>query len=119
MRAQHKLLNGRTLIEVEGRNQKELFKALASVQDVFEADSQCGCCESANIRYSSRTVDDNDYYELACRACGASLSFGQHKNGETLFPKRKDSQGNLLANNGWKKWEPSAMSKSGPRMVSR
>ncbi len=28
------------------------------------------------------------YYALLCQACGASLSFGQTREGERLFPKR-------------------------------
>ena len=36
---------------------------------------------------------------------GAALSFGQHKKGDTLFPKRKDEKGNWLENGGWHKWQ--------------
>jgi hypothetical protein len=37
--------------------------------------------------------------------CGAVLSYGQHKKGDTLFPKRKGEDGSWLENNGWYKWE--------------
>ena len=52
-----------------------------------------------------RTVEGNDYFELKCTDCGAVLSFGQHKKGGTLFPKRKDESG-WLKNKGWHKWQP-------------
>ena len=38
--------------------------------------------------------------------CGAVLGFGQHKKGGTLFPKRKDADGNWLENRGWYKYKP-------------
>ena len=37
--------------------------------------------------------------------CREIISYGQHKKGDTLFPKRKDEAGNWLENNGWYKWE--------------
>ena len=51
-----------------------------------------------------RSVEGNDYYELRCGNCGGILSFGQHKKGGTLFPKRKDDNNNYLPNKGWHKW---------------
>lgn len=101
-----------------GEAPKDLFKLVAQLQDIFEADSQCGCCGSANVHYSVRTFEDNDYYELACTDCSAKLSFGQHKKGGTLFPKRDGES------RGWKKWEPQRAERadglaSGPRAVGR
>ena len=61
-----------------------------------------------NFRFVVRNVDGNDYYELRCNDCGAVLAFGQHKKGGTLFPKRKDDEGNYLPNKGWHKWSPEA-----------
>jgi hypothetical protein len=49
-------------------------------------------------------VEGNDYFEIRCADCGAILAFGQHKKGVTLFPKRKDDDGNYLPNRGWHKW---------------
>ena len=89
---------------IEGSGQKELFKNLSIVQEVF-SEVQCGICGSHNIKFVVRNVDGNEYYECRCMDCGAVLSFGQHKKGDTLFPKRKDEQGNWLENNGWYKWE--------------
>ncbi len=90
--------------ELEGAGQKEIFKELATIQEIF-AEEKCGLCGSTNLRFVVRNVDSNDYYELRCADCGAVLAFGQHKKGGTLFPKRKDDEGNWLQNRGWHKWQ--------------
>lgn len=89
--------------ELEGSGQKEIFKELALIQEIF-AEEKCGLCNHTNLRFVVRNVDGNDYYELRCSDCGAVLAFGQHKKGGTLFPKRKDDEGNYLPNKGWHKW---------------
>ena len=104
MKAHYRTANGRITIEVEGGTQKELFKAVADVQEVFDADARCGDCQSADIAFRVREVDDNQYYELHCRNCQARLSFGQHKQGGTLFAKRVDDQKNPLPKGGWRKY---------------
>ena len=96
--------------EIEGAGQKEIFKGLAMVQEVF-SEAKCGVCGSENIKFVVRTVEGNDYYELRCMDCGAALSLGQHKKGGTLFPKRKDENGNWLENGGWHKWQKDQGSK--------
>lgn len=96
-------VNGKLQFEVEGSGQKELFKELATIQEIF-GEEKCAACNKTNIRFVVRNVDSNDYYELRCNDCGAVLSFGQHKKGGTLFPKRKDDDGNYLPNKGWYKW---------------
>lgn len=104
MKATYRTLNGRISFEVEGDAAKDLFKAIAQLQAMFDTDTACGLCSSEDICFSMRTVDGNDYYDLLCRSCHASLGFGQHKKGGTLFVKRKDQQGNILPNEGWRKW---------------
>lgn len=104
MEAQYKTRNGRLLIKVEGETQKALFKELAAAQEVFEAESDCGCCKSTDIHFRVREVDGNEYYELVCTTCGAVFSFGQHKKNNTLFPKRR-SDDHALPNRGWIKRE--------------
>lgn len=89
--------------ELEGTGQKEVFKELALIQEIF-SEEKCGLCNKSNLRFVVRNVDGNDYYELRCIDCGAVLAFGQHKKGGTLFPKRKDDDGNYLPNKGWHKW---------------
>lgn len=97
--------------ELEGAGQKELFKELATVQEIF-SEEKCGACKKDNIKFVVRNVEDNDYYEMRCLSCGAALSFGQHKKGGTLFPKRKDENGNWLEDGGWHKWQKNQDSKS-------
>ena len=90
--------------EIEEDGQKEIFKKLSSIQEIF-GEAECGLCKCTNLRFAVRSVDGNDYYELKCTKCGASLAFGQHKKGGTLFPKRKDDKGEYLPNRGWYKWQ--------------
>ena len=96
-------VNDSMTCEFEGSSQTEIFKSLADFSEVFSMDT-CGKCQKKNVQYTVRTVDDNSYHELRCRSCGARFSFGEHKKGETLFPKRKDANGNWLPNMGWTKW---------------
>lgn len=96
--------NNNLEFEIDGDGQKEIFKDLASLQEVF-GEENCGCCKKSNFRFVVRNVEDNDYYEIRCNECGAVLPFGQHKKGNTLFPKRKDDQGNWMKDRGWYKWQ--------------
>jgi hypothetical protein len=96
--------------ELEGGGQKEIFKELALIQEIF-AEENCGLCGSTNLRFIVRSVEGNDYYELRCADCGAILAFGQHKKGGTLFPKRKDDDGSYLPNRGWHKWSKDSKEK--------
>ncbi len=116
MKANFKSRDGRVIIEVQGETVKDIFRGLSQVYDVFEVESSCGVCNSNNIRPVAREHEDNDYYELACLNpdCGAKFSFGQHKKGNTLFPKRKDEAGAILPHRGWKKWETKQTSTSRP-----
>jgi hypothetical protein len=91
--------------ELDGEGQKEIFKELSAIQEIFGEES-CGLCKSHNLRYVVRNIDSNDYYELRCSDCGAILAFGQHKKGGTLFPRRKDDDGKWLPNRGWHKYTP-------------
>ena len=102
MKAKYKV-GDKLEFELDGAGQKELFKEIASVQEIF-GEAKCGICGSENIKFVVRVVEDNEYYELRCLDCGAVLSYGQHKKGGTLFPKRKDADGNYTKNNGWYKY---------------
>lgn len=113
MKAVYKI-NNRISFEIDAEGQKELFKEISTVQEIF-GENVCGMCESEDIRFVVRNVEDNDYYELRCSKCGATLSFGQHKKGNTLFPKRKDDEGKYMSNNGWHKWQPNNQNVSNPK----
>jgi hypothetical protein len=95
--------NEKLQFELEGSGQKEVFKELALIQEIFSED-KCGMCNKDNIKFIVRNVESNDYYELRCADCGSVLAFGQHKKGGTLFPKRKDEDGTYLPHKGWHKW---------------
>lgn len=96
-------VSDRLEFELEASGQKEVFKELAIIQEIF-GEERCGSCDKDSLKFVVRNVDDNDYFELRCNDCKSILSFGQHKKGGTLFPKRKDENGNYLPNNGWHKW---------------
>ncbi len=98
MEAQLKTASGRLAIKVEGGTVKELFKQIAAIDEIFNAEHQCGLCQSTDLRFVVRTVDENDYYELRCK-CGGRFQFGQTKKGGSLFPKRRDEP-----NGGWSKY---------------
>ncbi len=89
--------------ELEGAGQKEIFKELSAIQEIFGEES-CGICGHNNIKFIVRNIENNDYFELRCSDCSAILAFGQHKKGGTLFPKRKDDEGHYLPSKGWHKW---------------
>jgi len=94
--------NGRISTEIEGDSQRDLFEGIARFQEIFE-ESKCGKCGNDDIQFVTRNVDDNLYYELRCKACGAKLAFGANKKGGGLFPKRKDGD-TWLPDGGWLKW---------------
>jgi DNA-directed RNA polymerase subunit RPC12/RpoP len=97
--------SGKLSVELECDSQTDLFKELSSFQEVF-GENACGKCGSDNLRFVVRENDGNAYYEIRCLDCGAKLAFGVNKKGGTLFPRRKDSDGNWLPDKGWTKWNP-------------
>jgi hypothetical protein len=104
MEAHYKTANGRLTFKIEAQDVKALFRQLSSIQQSLEADSSCGLCNSKDIGYNVRVHDENEYFELICAACGAKFSFGQHKKGGTLFPKRQSGT------RGWNKWKAESQS---------
>ncbi len=103
--------------ELEGSTEKELFKQVCKIQEVF-GESECGACKSKDVFLQVRTVDETDFYEVKCRnpKCLAAMSFGQHKKGGSLFPKRFKMDGDKKIwskTKGWEKWEkPNGSNKS-------
>ncbi len=100
------------LFELEASSGKDLFQQVAEIQEIFEAETKCGACESEDIRYGYREVDTYKYYELHCRNCDAQFKFGQKKQGGQLFPKRRSEDGGALPNGGWSKYQPNANDES-------
>lgn len=97
---------GRIWVEIDCADVKEAMKGLSMYGEVF-AETTCGRCNSVNILPEHRTDDEgHDYYSLKCNDCGAELSFGQHKVGNTLFPKKKDLNGEFDGQyHGWYFWK--------------
>lgn len=87
-----KWLNKSVCVVAEGETQLEVFKNLASMQEVF-GEEKCGKCGGEDFRYRVRVVPDGkksyEYPELVCmnRECRARLSYGQAEGG-VLFPVR-------------------------------
>ena len=97
---------GKFTIEAEGST-TEIFEQLASFDSVF------GNCvnkanDSDNIGFKVREVDGNKYYEMYDKDTFHSLKFGKTKKDGSLFPRRKDTDGNWLSDGGWTKYDPNA-----------
>ncbi len=114
MKMHYKTHGGKMTFEIEGETQRALFAGIAQVQEVFEADFECGCCGNEAIRFLVRSVNDNEFFELECIQCRARLSFGQHKKGGTLFAKRLDDQHNPLPDYGWRVYQKAPPAKPTP-----
>lgn len=103
-----KIKNGNLELEAEGTNHKEVFRELAAGWEEVFAPEPCGLCKKTIIRLRVRNVEKNkkkyEYFEKVCLSCGARLSYGQHQEGGTLFPKRKDADGNIMEGRGWVRW---------------
>lgn len=108
------LKTGGLTIELEGATQKDLWKAIAEIQEVF-GEHDCGLCKKTNIVYRVRVVDGDEYYEMKCMDCGAILAFGQSKKSPgKLFPIRKVTPDGRHSrkdgeydreHRGWTKWK--------------
>jgi hypothetical protein len=112
MKLQHTTKDGRMTVEIEGETQAEVWRQLASFQEVFEdntvkRDGEVDDC----IRYVVRTVGDDEYFEKQycgnnSKLFGVKKSYGQMKKEKgRLFPKNKDKDGNYYQNNGWVKYD--------------
>ncbi len=100
--------------ELDAEGARELFQQVAQIQEVFEAETACGLCQSEDIRYGYRVSGDYQFYELVCRKCSAQFRFGQKKQTLELFPKRTED-GHPLPNGGWSKWVPRDSEDSRPQ----
>jgi DNA-directed RNA polymerase subunit RPC12/RpoP len=119
MKVNYKSKNGRLACEFEGQGHLDVWKQIASFQEVFE-EEKCGKCGSDHLRYVVRVAKDGkkeyEYPELRCQKCGAKLSFGTMNDGiKSLFPIRferdgteykRDANDKLIpiGTNGWKKY---------------
>lgn len=102
MEAHYRAFQGRLVIKVEGESIQDLFEKIGPVAEALDGDQCCGKCQSPQIYPRARKAQEFTYYEIVCSECGAKLSFGQHKKGGTMWPKREDDNGNKLDNRGWR-----------------
>ena len=85
-------------LEAEVETVKDMFRVIGDFSTVL-SETNCGSCNSERIVMGHRIAKGYDFYELECADCHCRLSFGQHKEGETLFPKRDKGK------NGWHRYE--------------
>jgi len=104
MKVTYDSATGGFAVQMEG-SQKDIFRDMATFQEIF-THNRCKCCDSP-AKFVVREVDGNDFYEMHCTnlQCRARLAFGQHKKGDTLFPRLRDDDGKYLKFGGWTKWE--------------
>lgn len=100
MKVGYTTANGRLRFEDDVSTTKEAFELVAAVQEIFE-EAACGLCGGPSLRFDVREFDGNSYYKLACNGCGATLDFGQKRDGQNLFIKRRDADGRPLPHGGW------------------
>ncbi len=106
-------------VEVEARDQVELFKQLAAMDEVFGKtqaqaiiDGQLVTCDDTSFVVRTDS-EDHDYFELRCNSGpleGYKKRFGQHRSGRTLFPKTDPAPNEVSGGRGWNKFV-----KDGPR----
>jgi hypothetical protein len=102
MKVRYRLANAE--IEVDGKDTKDAFTQLSGAVEVF-GQSQCGACGGKDVVPVCREVQGNNFFELRCLKCGATLAFGQRKQDGALYPRRKDKDGEYLDNFGWVKFQ--------------
>lgn len=108
MKAEYKV--GNLVVVAEGETPEAVFRELAQLQGVFE-DSTCRKCDSSDLQYVVRKVEDDEFFELRCKKCGAKLTFGISKADKSLYPKRyvtdskgkavKDEEGKSIVRGKW------------------
>ena len=108
--------NGRLRFTLDAETAKDAFQQVANLQELFELEC-CGLCGTKDPRLGHRKHQDYDFFELQCSSanCGATLGFGQRKEDGQLFPRRRDSSGADMPNNGWFIYQQGEQSASSSR----
>lgn len=109
MKAKYNVLGGKVQFEVEGSNEKDIFRQFAKISEVFD-EKRCGQCGKNDLHFVVRSVEKDkkvyEYFEMKCISCGSRLAYGQHQTGGSLFPKRKlDDDTFDKKNLGWGKYQ--------------
>lgn len=111
---------GKFVFQFEAKDDLEVFSKSQHLFELFN-DTCCGVCgceditprmrKSKYIDEKSKKEKECEYYEMVCNkpGCWAKLSFGEHMEGGTLFPKRKTADGKFDKQcRGWKKFNKNA-----------
>lgn len=90
-------VNERATIQVEANTPMEMIEQIGHYVMVLSM-TECGDCHSKDVHPEHANRKGYDFYSVRCHACGYEFSFGQHREGDTLFPK---------TDQGWHKWQAS------------
>jgi hypothetical protein len=80
-----KIQFGKNDVMCEVERMSDVHKVLASYNGMPK---KCDDCGSDDLIPIWKQIKDDEYYKLACQACGAEANFGQYKGGKGLFWKR-------------------------------
>ena len=110
LEAHFRTKSGQLSFKLTGESVKDIFEDLAEVEEIFDVPMVCGVCENSDVAHRVRENGGNKFYELHCLtpSCRARFSFGQSKDQKSLFPKRKDGDGNWINNGGWERYQANA-----------
>lgn len=79
-----KIKIGAMELTFHAQNMKDVFR-WSAVYGMLP--KKCDNCVSEDLHLTHRSPQENDYFSIRCRSCGAEGNFGQHKKGGTLFYK--------------------------------
>lgn len=93
-------VNERATIQVEANTPMDAIEQIGHYVMILSM-TKCGSCQSTNVHPQHDNRKGFDFYCVKCHDCGSEFSFGQHREGDTLFPKTEQ---------GWHKWQASESS---------
>lgn len=88
-------VNDRVTIQVEANGPIDMMEQIGHYVMILSQNT-CGLCQSSNVHPEHAARSGYDFYSMRCFDCGGEFSFGQHKEGGTLFPK---------TDKGWHKFQ--------------
>lgn len=116
MKTTYRSLCGRFEVEFDEPDMQSLFEKIATFQEVFESDTNVYVDGTEvpvkDIKFRVRGLNtENRFYEAAYvgnnkKLQGYRVDFSCGRNGNIMYPKKKDRDGNTISNNGWYKYVP-------------
>jgi hypothetical protein len=116
IKVSQKSSDGRIEITVEGETVEDVFEKLGEASEIFfvtaAAKQNGNVVESTDVRFVTRTVDDNKFHEAVVQSGplrGYKLAFGNKKKPKgSLFPKREIPETDRIPGlGGWFKYKKS------------